>query len=373
MNNPDARDTPGGTAVNGDQNRCVPDVVNGDRGGDSNSDGQVNRVDVDIQIHTLRKLPEKQRDLDHFLFDSRKWNLVMPYRHDDVVIASYPKSGTTWMQQIVRSLLHGTELTKPMDQVSPWIDYRKSTDDYIIRNVVDTPTTLRRFLKTHLPFDALPTSSDNGSTRTSPAFIYVARDGRDVVWSFYNHHKSYTPEHVAAMASINAAYSGEPFPDFVAENLTETQYFQRWLEKDGYPLWDFFQLVNSYWAVRDHPKVLLVHYNNLIHDRAREIRRIQAFLAQHGKVLGGNLENAVRESSFAAMKAAGKHVAPLGGTFLQQGSNSFFNKGTNGRWKNTLPKEISSKYEDMARLQLGAECAHWLATGECGNAESSPK
>jgi len=309
---------------------------------------------------------------------SRKWALV-PYRHDDVVIASYPKSGTTWMQQIVRCLLHhNNNLLGPlftMDHLSPWIDYRNTSRDFIIRNVVNSPLTTRRFLKTHLPLDALPTStpspgngnpdSSSSSNAIVPAFIYIARDGRDVVWSFYNHHRSYTPEHVAAMS--RAGWKGQPFPDFVAENLSPTQYFQRWLENDGYPLWPFFHLVKSWWDVRNHPKVLLVHYNNLIRDRAAEIHRIQSFLAQHGAVANETkhaLETAVRESAFDAMKAAGNHIAPLGGKFLQQGSNSFFNKGTNGRWKNTLPPELSSAYEDSARKELGPECAHWLASGE---------
>ena len=41
--------------------------------------------------------------------------------------------------------------------------------------------THRRLLKTHLPVDAL---------RFSPQakYLYIGRDGRDVVWSMYNHH-----------------------------------------------------------------------------------------------------------------------------------------------------------------------------------------
>ena len=36
--------------------------------------------------------------------DSRRWNHYQP-RRDDIVIATYPKCGTTWMQQIVSSLV----------------------------------------------------------------------------------------------------------------------------------------------------------------------------------------------------------------------------------------------------------------------------
>ena len=41
--------------------------------------------------------------------------------------------------------------------------------------------THRRFLKTHLPVDALVFSE-------KAKYIYIGRDGRDVVWSLYNHH-----------------------------------------------------------------------------------------------------------------------------------------------------------------------------------------
>src|SRR3546814_16530138 len=40
---------------------------------------------------------------------------------------------------------------------------------------------LRRFLKTHLPVDALLFSP-------KARYIYIGRDGRDVAWSMYNHH-----------------------------------------------------------------------------------------------------------------------------------------------------------------------------------------
>ena len=41
--------------------------------------------------------------------------------------------------------------------------------------------THRRFVKTHLPVDALVYSP-------KAKYIYIGRDGRDVLWSLYNHH-----------------------------------------------------------------------------------------------------------------------------------------------------------------------------------------
>ena len=44
--------------------------------------------------------------------------------------------------------------------------------------------------------------------------------------------------------------------------------------------------------------------------------------------------------------------------------NYLINKGTNGRWKETLTPEDVAAYEARAVRELGPECARWLATGE---------
>jgi len=46
------------------------------------------------------------------------------------------------------------------------------------------------------------------------------------------------------------------------------------------------------------------------------------------------------------------------------GTKTFINKGTNGRWRDTLTASESTEYEAKALAELGPECARWLATGE---------
>ena len=66
--------------------------------------------------------PVKTRQLFNHHFDSTIWN-DFRFRADDVVIATYAKSGTTWTQQIVNHLVNdGANPMPTIDENSPWID-----------------------------------------------------------------------------------------------------------------------------------------------------------------------------------------------------------------------------------------------------------
>lgn len=54
------------------------------------------------------ELAVKTRKLHNDHFDSTIWNNFQ-FRDDDIIIATYAKSGTTWMQQIVAQLLFSGE------------------------------------------------------------------------------------------------------------------------------------------------------------------------------------------------------------------------------------------------------------------------
>jgi aryl sulfotransferase len=125
--------------------------------------------------------PKKSRELHNHHFDSTIWN-DLSFRDDDIIISTYAKAGTTWMQQILGQLLFDGDPDLEVAEMSPWLDLRVPPKEEKLPLV--EAQTHRRFLKTHLPVDALGFSP-------KARYLYIGRDGRDgrdVVWSMYNHH-----------------------------------------------------------------------------------------------------------------------------------------------------------------------------------------
>ena len=109
--------------------------------------------------------------------DSTLWN-DFKFRDDDVVVATYAKSGTTWTQQIVGQLIFNgadIDIAAPLAVGGP-AHHAARGDRGASRH-----RPHRRLVKTHLPVDALVFSP-------KAKYLYIGRDGRDVVWSMYNHH-----------------------------------------------------------------------------------------------------------------------------------------------------------------------------------------
>lgn len=294
------------------------------------------------------KWPEKRREIHSHHFDSTIWN-EFQFREDDIVISTYAKAGTTWMQQIIAQLLFDGDPDLEVAEMSPWMDLRVPPKE--VKLPVVEAQTHRRFLKTHLPVDAL---------RFSPKakYLYIGRDGRDVVWSLYNHHKNANRVWYDALNETPGRV-GPPI-DPPPEDIR--QYWLEWFEKDGYPFWPFWENIRGWWEARKLPNVKLIHYSDLKQDMPGEIRRIAEFLEI--PINESTWPAILEHCSFDWMKKNATKSVPLGGAFWDAGAGVFINKGVNGRWTEVLSDEESAAYENRAEAELGSECARWLATGK---------
>lgn len=292
--------------------------------------------------------PQKTRELHNHHFDSTVWN-DFRFRDDDIVIATYAKSGTTWVQQIVSQLVFDGREDLEVAEMSPWLDLRVPPKEVKLAAV--EAQTHRRFLKTHLPVDALVFSP-------RARYLYIGRDGRDVAWSMYNHHAN---ANQLWYDTLNGA-PGLVGPPIEPPSGGEREYFREWLERDGHPFWPFWENVRGWWAVRDLPNVMLVHFARLKADLPGEIRRIAGFLDI--PVRDDAWDAIVDHCGFDYMKANAVKSVPLGGIFWDGGAETFVNKGTNGRWRNVLTEQDVADYEARALAELGPDAAAWLASGE---------
>jgi aryl sulfotransferase len=282
--------------------------------------------------------------------DSRRWS-EFRYRAGDVVIATWAKAGTSWMQQIVAQLVFGGAADVPTGELAHWIEQRASPAPAMFCQL--EAQRHRRFVKTHLPPEALPYSP-------SARYIYVGRDGRDVLWSWYNHHCRLSPVVYAILKRI---------PDRVGPPLLPPcsdprAYFHEWLDRDGYPLWPFWSHVQSWWNLQSLPNVLLVHFNDLKADLAGEIRRVAHFLEI-------DLDAAAwaqvhRHCSFDYMKEHAARLYPFSEHGFIGGARTYIHKGATGGWRESLGPDDVAKYEQRASSQLTEPCRLWLVHGRHG-------
>jgi len=301
--------------------------------------------------------PTRTRVYKNHHLDSTRWD-GFPFRNDDIVIATSYKTGTTWTQRIVSLLIFGAEpLPQSLGALSPWIDARFSPVPLAQTLAGVEAQTHRRFLKSHLPLDALPWDD-------RVKYICVGRDGRDVFMSLANHYGAYTD---LAFQLLNGG------SDFVGERLSKCpedihELFHGWVnrasfpwESDGWPFWSHFHQVQSFWDFRQLPNIYLLHYADLKADREGEMRRLAEFLDI--EVDESAWPTLVEAASFEAMKQSALANDDAGPQIFDGGAGRFFFKGTNGRWRDVLSDQELLSYDAAVARALTPDCADWLERG----------
>jgi aryl sulfotransferase len=291
--------------------------------------------------------------------DSRRWRGYRP-RPDDIVIATYPKCGTTWMQRIVGMLVLASAEPKPVMDLSLWPDARGRPVEQVLAAM--EAQTHRRFLKAHLPYASLPVYDE-------VRYIHVARDGRDACMSYHNQVQNFNDGMLESLSAAGMADESiaRPFPSPMDD---PADFFHRWMTEgvqegvgDGLPAPSWFEFERSWWDARDRDNVLLVHYADLSADLEGEMRRVAEFLGIG--IEDGLWPKMVDAAGFESMRRDGDTIMGSMTAKFRRGSAGFFFKGSNDRWKGVFREEDLSLY-DAAMARLPPDCARWLAQGRLG-------
>ena len=203
------------------------------------------------------QLPQVTRVYQHPNLDSTRWQHYTP-RDDDIIIVTSYKSGTTWMQMIVKHLIIQNGKWDSFHDISPWLEANFSPIEDIISTI--EAQTHRRFIKSHLALDGLPYFEHL-------KYILVCRDPRDVFMSWWNHYGTMTDDRLP------------PYDGNIHRNwqLWLTRGWFEW-ESEGYPLWGNMHHARTFWDYRHLPNILFVHYNNMLDNLHAEIRRVADFI-----------------------------------------------------------------------------------------------
>ena len=290
--------------------------------------------------------PTKTREILNYVLDSTRWN-GFNFREDDIVIATWSKTGTSLTQQIVAQLIFNGDAEAFGQEISPWPDFRAMPASDVLG--MAEAQKHRRFLKTHLPADALVVSP-------KAKYIYIGRDARDVFWSWHHHHSMLTDTAYQMMNPPDRTW-----PEFPRPDPDIRRAFHDWLDKDGYPVFPFWSHVQSWWDIRRLPNVKLLHFNKLRADMPGAIREVADYLDI--AIDETTFPKIVEHCSFDFMKKRAARVQLLE-MFFEGGGSNFINKGTNGRWKDVLSTEDIAKCDEIAAMNLTPDCAHWLKAGE---------
>jgi aryl sulfotransferase len=308
------------------------------------------------------------REVRSGIIDSHRWDDFEP-RDDDIIIGTFAKCGTTWTQRIVDMLVFQSPDIRPVGNISPWLDAMPFAPVEVDLATLKAQTH-RRFIKSHLPFDALPLWE-------KVKYIHVGRDGRDARLSFHNHMSGFSPalqERVAAeareraLADPGAAQRGGPPGPPPAD---PREFFVQWLDEMESPAAKapdadppFFAFEATYWTERARPNLLLVHYNDLKEDLAGEIRRISHYLEIDTPE--SLLPELVEAARFETMKKQGDDLVPMLRVAFDRGADRFINQGRSGRWKEMLKPDDIARYEALARESATPALAAWIESGRLG-------
>ncbi|XP_049875152.1 sulfotransferase 1A3-like isoform X2 [Pectinophora gossypiella] len=262
---------------------------------------------------------------------------TLPLRPDDIFVASFPRSGTTWTQELVWLIAIDMDFEKAKSiplttrypfledfMFRPW-DAVKDPDEKKRLESAMRPapevlasTPSPRFIKSHLPMSLLPEG-----TLDTARVVYVARDPRDVAVSCYHFFKSFKENGLTV-----------PFKDYheLFINNLET-----WAP--------FFDHVKEAWYQRNHPNMLFLFYEELSKDLGSVARRVADFLGkQYTNEQYARLLDHLKFDNFQKNTAVDLvNLRALG--LLEDKGQNFIRKGKAGGWRDNYDEEMIRRTE----------------------------
>tara|TARA_B100001540_G_scaffold287198_1_gene281528 strand:+ start:2087 stop:2935 length:849 start_codon:yes stop_codon:yes gene_type:complete len=263
-------------------------------------------------------------------------------------IASYPKSGNTWLRTLISSYYYSNdgfytqELIKQIGQF-PEKKYFESFE-YDPKSVIGTSNfwikaqekinrdKKLRFFKTHNVFGKI-NNNPFTSKENSIGCIYIVRDPRNVITSLSNHYELDYEKSLEWMTNHKK---------YIYDNRGENDYGN-------------FQFISSWsnnyksWKIQRDVPVKIVRYEDLLEKTYEVTKDIIGFINKTSKTQVKidikKLKNSVNSTLFVKLKKLEKNNGFSEAIFSKKKNKMipFFNLGPDNNWEKILNKSFADK------------------------------
>ena len=269
-------------------------------------------------------------------------------------LASYPKSGNTWLRFFIISLLMGEKTDLNLNHLRAIINYPHSTQfDNLVSNLFDFNEIAKnwiasqkkinsdknlRFFKTHNMLGKFRGHPFTNSENTLGA-IYIVRDPRNVITSLKNHYSLSNYEKAKEFL----------FNENKILGLSEEQK-NLYLKSKKFPLTQFVGSWKSHYLSWKNMKKnnLLIKYEDLIHDTKNEFTKIANYIGSLLKLkfTEDQIDTAINLSSFEKLEKMEKKDGFSESNIGKDGNrNKFFFLGPKNNWRKILDDQVSNDIE----------------------------
>ncbi|XP_068162135.1 sulfotransferase 2B1-like [Antennarius striatus] len=262
--------------------------------------------------------------------ESLKYLQEFSFRPNDIFIVTYPKSGTTWSQEIVSQIMSGGDSpnaeTLPYQDRTPWIEATRLADLHF----ENRPSP--RIFTTHLPYNMMPPSFH----KVKPKAIYVMRNPKDVMISAFHY------------------FWKRPI---YADPGTLTEFYLKFLDGSKMPYGSWFDHVKSWLNAEDKERITYLNYEDMVQNLENSVARTAQFLDKSldtevikkiaEKCLFKNMRNKVPNDSTDPIKSDDERLSEL------------FRKGIVGDWKNHLSVEEAKYFDAVCKEKMRDVKCKW--------------
>ncbi|XP_037072597.1 sulfotransferase 1C4-like [Pollicipes pollicipes] len=289
------------------------------------------------------KLPEKPF---HSMYN-------YPVDPRDIWVVTMPKCGTTWTQEMVWLIANDCDFKGAQCNLMPdrWnfleMSYRVLGSDNRAKSMLweglkanplkafrllwlgmmmAWPRSYAppRFIKSHMPFSMLPPK-----LLDTCKVVYVARNPKDALVSYYHHHK------LIKMLDFEGSFA-EFFDLFLEDKVIQAPFMPH---------------VREAWKKRGHPNLLFIFFEEMKVDLKGVIRRVSDFLGK--KLSADQMEMLCEHLKFDNFK---KNPYVNFDMFKEVGmlseQESFVRKGKTGDWKNYFTPEMNARMDVWIQERL---------------------